>query len=274
MMVRLIAALLLASPVLAAPVDVMIVGAYHFGNPGRDINNMKVDSVLTPQRQAELDRVAKALATFKPTHVMVEMQSDAPGFQIGEYERFGPAMLATQANEIVQIGYRTAARAGVKVINGIDEQPKDGEPDYFPYDKVQETAAKFKQSAQVEALNAPIAASVKAFEVAQKTRSVAQMLMLTNDPAGEYADMDSYYGMLPIGDRDTQTGADLNAGWYLRNAKIFGKLMQVARPDAKQPQRVLVIYGAGHNFWLRHFASLTPGYRSVDPMPYLAAAAK
>jgi hypothetical protein len=74
--------------------------------------------------------------------------------------------------------------------------------------------------------------------------------------------------MLAVGDKDQQTGADLNAGWYLRNAKIFGKLMHVAKPG----DRVLVVYGSGHGFWLRHFASLTPGYRNVDVMPYLAKA--
>ena len=252
------------------PVEVMVVGAYHFGNPGLDTNNMKADSVLTPQRQAELERVAKALAGFKPTHVMVEMQSEAPNFAIAEYDRFGPEMLAKEANEIVQIGYRTARVAGVKTINGIDEQPKNGEPDYYPYDKVQETAMKFGQSAQLEALNAPVAAAIKALEIEQKSLSVAQMLIKVNDPVGVHADMNSYYGMLPIGDRNEQTGADLNAGWYLRNAKIFGKLMQVAKPG----DRVLVIYGGGHGYWLRHFASLVPGYRNVDVMPYLEKAAK
>ncbi|MBC7522285.1 MAG: hypothetical protein H7268_14485 [Sandarakinorhabdus sp.] len=255
-----------------APIEVMVLGAYHFGNPGLDTNNIKVDSVLTPQRQADLARVAKALAAFKPTHVMVEMQSEAPDFAIAEYGRFDDAMLASEANEIVQIGYRTARAAGLKTVNGIDEQPKDGEPDYYPYDKVQETAAKFGQTAVLDALNAPVAASVKDFEAAQETHSVGQMLMKVNDPAGLQSDMDSYYGMLAIGDRDAQTGADLNAGWYLRNAKIFGKLMQVAKPGAKEPVRVLVVYGGGHGFWLRHFASLTPGYRSVDVMPYLAKA--
>lgn len=255
-----------------APIEVMVLGAYHFGNPGLDTNNIKVDSVLTPQRQADLARVAKALAAFKPTHVMVEMQSEAPDFAIAEYGRFDDAMLASEANEIVQIGYRTARAAGLKAVNGIDEQPKDGEPDYYPYDKVQETAAKFGQTAVLDALNAPVAASVKDFEAAQKTHSVGQMLMKVNDPAGLQSDMGSYYGMLAIGDRDAQTGADLNAGWYLRNAKIFGKLMQVAKPGAKEPVRVLVVYGGGHGFWLRHFASLTPGYRSVDVMPYLAKA--
>ncbi|MBC7506076.1 MAG: hypothetical protein H7267_10185 [Sandarakinorhabdus sp.] len=259
-----------APPPTPAPVEVMILGAYHFGNPGLDINNVKVDSVLTPAKQAELQRVAKALATFKPTHVMVEMRSEAPSFAVAEYDRFGPDMLAKEANEIVQIGYRTAHAIGLKTVNGIDEQPKDGEPDYFPYDKLLETAAKFSQTAQLAALNIPVAAWSKAFEAEQKTHSVAQMLMKMNDPAGIQGNMLGYYGMLPIGDRDEQTGADLNAGWYLRNAKIFGKLMQVAKPG----DRVLVVYGGGHGYWLRHFASQVPGYRNVDVMPYLAKAAK
>lgn len=258
------------APVTAAeaPIEVMVLGAYHFGNPGRDTNNMQVDSVLVPERQRELDRVGKALASWRPTHVMVEMQSDAPDFAVAEFGRFDDAMLARDANEIVQIGYRTARLAGVKAVNGIDEQPKDGEPDYFPYDKVQETAGRFGQTATLQALNAPIAAWVKAFEAAQKSKSVSQMLMEINGPAYDRVSVDSYYGMLTIGDKDTQTGADLNAGWFLRNAKIFGKLMQVAKPG----DRVLVVYGGGHGFWLRHFASLTPGYRNVDVMPYLAKA--
>jgi hypothetical protein len=265
----ILSVLMMAVSVQAAPpVEVMVLGSYHFGNPGLDTNNMQVDSVLTPQKQAELDRVAKALASFKPTHVMVEMQSDAPDFTVAEYARFNDAMLAKEANEIVQIGYRTARLAGLKTVNGIDEQPKAGEPDYYPYDKVQETAAKFGQTAALQALNAPVAVRMKQFEAEQKTRSVGQMLMTSNDPADVLNNIDSYYGMLPIGDGDTQTGADLNAGWYLRNAKIFGKLMQVAKPG----DRVLVVYGGGHGFWLRHFASLTPGYRNIDVLPYLAKA--
>jgi hypothetical protein len=53
--------------------------------------------------------------------------------------------------------------------------------------------------------------------------------------------------------------------WYLRNAKIFGKLMTVTNPG----DRVLVVYGSGHNYWLRHFATETPGFRNVDPRPFL-----
>ena len=271
-MIRAAAVLLvsLAAPVAAAPapVEVMVLGTYHFGNPGLDLNNIKVDSVLTPKRQAELDRVAKALATFKPTRVMVEMQSEAPEFAVAEYRRFDDAMLAAQANEIVQIGYRTARIAGIKMVNGIDEQPKEGEPDYFPFDKVQSAAKTFGQVAFLEATNVPVAKEIGKFEALQKTDTVAQLLSWFNTPGRAVTGMTSYYSILTIGDFDNQAGADLNAAWYLRNAKIFGKLMHIARPG----DRILVIYGSGHGYWLRHFASETPGYRNVDVLPYLAKA--
>lgn len=261
--------IILATPVLAAPpVEVMVLGAYHFANPGLDLNNVKVDSVLTPRRQAELAKVAKAIDVFRPTHVMVEMQSNAPDLAVTDYASFDDAMLAKDPNEIVQIGYRIARNAGLKAVYGIDEQPKDDEPDYFPFDKVQEAAAKFGQTKGLEASNTGVAAASKVFEADLPTHNVGQLLTRMNTPGTPITGLDSYYSILTIGDHDNQAGADLNAAWYLRNAKIFGKLMSLVKPG----DRVLVVYGAGHGYWLRHFASETPGFRFVDPLPYLAKA--
>ena len=56
-----------------------------------------------------------------------------------------------------------------------------------------------------------------------------------------------------------------NAAWYQRNAKIFAKLMQIVQPD----DRILVIFGSGHSFWLRHFVQNTPGFQLIEPGDYL-----
>lgn len=248
-------------------VQVMVLGAYHFGNPGLDTNNVKVDSVLTRAKQAQLEAVAKVLLAFRPTRVMVEMESKAPSLATTAYSRFSIADLATDANEITQIGFRVANLAGLKTVEGIDEQPGPAEPDYYPYDKLQEAAVKFGQIGLIDSGNAPIKAWLAKFEQDQKTRSVAELLIRINtDPI--YTEISGYYKWLPIGDNDSQTGADLNAAWYLRNAKIFGKLMHAARPG----DRVLVVYGGGHGYWLRHFAAAVPGYRLIDPVPYLKLA--
>ena len=249
-------------------VEMMVLGSYHFGNPGLDTHNMKADSVLAPKRQAELDAVARAVLAFKPTHVMVEQQSEAPNLELAEYKKFTMADLLRDENEITQLGYRIAKMANLPVVYGIDEQPKKDEPDYYPYDKVQAAAKQFGQTAMLEQLNAPIGEMVKTFELAQKTATVGQLLLQMNGAKMQTAMVSSYFNMLPIGDTETQTGADLNAMWYLRNAKIFGKALKIAKPG----DRVFVLYGAGHVYWLRHFASHMPGYKFVDPQLYLLTA--
>lgn len=249
------------------PVEVMVLGSYHFGSPAMDVNNIQVDSVLTPGKQAELDALARALLTFRPTKVMVEMESPATDLALPEYRSFTFDRLKTKANERDQIGYRVARMAGHAEVYGIDEQPAEGEPDYFPFDKLQESEAKFGQAGRIAAANAAFKPRLKAFEANQKTQSVAQLLTRMNDARQVRDERFFYYAVLDIGDTNTQSGADLNAMWYLRNAKIFAKLMHVAKPG----DRVLVVYGAGHSYWLRHFAAETPGYRFVDPVPYLKA---
>ncbi|GEO01380.1 hypothetical protein NSE01_32120 [Novosphingobium sediminis] len=266
----LLASFALTTPALAAepPVEVMVLGAYHFGNPGLDVNNVKIDSVLTPEKQRQLEAVAQALLTFRPTRVMVERESSAPDLAVADYAAFTPAKLLTEANEITQIAYRVAHLAKLPMVSGIDEQPGEGEPDYFPYDKMQAAAQKFGQQALIDEPQAALRKQLAKFEVDQKTASVAQLLLRVNtDPS--YTRMDDYYAWLRIGDHDNQAGADLNAMWYLRNAKIWGKLLSVAKPG----DRVLVLFGAGHGYWLRHFASATPGVVAVDPVPLLKKAA-
>ncbi|NBB94095.1 MAG: hypothetical protein GVY32_13100, partial [Gammaproteobacteria bacterium] len=80
---------------------------------------------------------------------------------------------------------------------------------------------------------------------------------------------DLYYGLMRYGDAQEQPGALLNARYYERNARIFTKLTQVIEPG----DRVLVVYGGGHSYWLRHFVSETPGFELVEANDYLAAVA-
>lgn len=264
------AALLLPSVAAArteapATVQVMVLGVYHFDNPGLDIANTRADDPTTPRRQAELARIADALARFKPTRIMVERVGAGEAYAVASYERFSPADLKTQKDEGVQIGYRLARRLGHAHVYGIDERDGPGKPDYFPFDKLQAWSKARGGDARVDAMPAMARASVARIEAAQR-RSIGAALRAMNDPETQRAEQGlGYYALLPVGEKDAQPGADLNGGWYLRNAKIFAKLAQASRPG----DRVLVVFGGGHGWWLRHFASLTPGFADVSVLPYL-----
>lgn len=270
MLLSALAATLSLSLVMAAdppkpePVQVLVLGAYHFGNPGQDLHNMQVDDVRTPAKQAELADVAARLAKFKPTKIAVEAISDRADFAYAKYEGFVPEILTKNSDERVQIGFRLAKNLGHKIVYGIDEQSET--IDYFPFGKVDAYAKEHGQSGFVATLSERVQNIIQEMEAAQKTTPINLMLARENDPARIAADhREFYYPLLRVGDRTTQPGADLNGGWYLRNAKIFAKLSQITKPGDK----ILVLFGGGHAYWLRHFAQNTPGFALVEASEFL-----
>ena len=253
------------SPVPAsAPIQVMVLGTYHFGNPGQDLHNMKVDSVLTPAKQAELADVASCLAKFNPTKIAVEALSYRSDFITKKFQEFTPETLNQDPDERTQIAFRLAHQLSHKSVYGIDEQSKT--IDYFPFDKVDAYAKAHEQGAALGRMQEKVGQMMKQMETAQKTKPVRVMLADMNEPARVLSDHQNfYYALFSLANEKEQPGAELNAAWYQRNAKIFAKLTQIAQPG----DRVLVVFGSGHAFWLRHFVQNTPGFHLVEPCDYL-----
>ncbi|MFL0356892.1 DUF5694 domain-containing protein [Erythrobacter sp. GH1-10] len=250
-------------------IQVMVFGTYHFANPGRDVINLEVDDVLTPQRQREIEVLVQTLAQWNPTKVAVESRAAAPGLELEGFDEV-QELLASTRNESVQIGFRLAHTIGLKTVYGIDEQPGEGEPDYFPIGKVQAYAQANGQGDLLEQLFSVVQERIGAEQAKLPRQSIAESLIFHNDAAVVDAGHDAvYYPMLSIGNGDEQPGAELNAYWYMRNAKMFAKLDLVAEPG----DRVFLIVGSGHATWLRHFVRRMPGYELVDAMPYVLGAA-
>ena len=246
-----------------APVQVMVLGVYHFDNPGLDLNNIETDNVLSQARQRELAALADALLTFEPTAVAVE-RSAPPPYDDPDYADFTRQALAEESSEDAQIGYRVASLAGLDTVYAINEQPSDGEPDYFPYGPVAQFAEETGRAGELEAI-ADISGLIAEFETLQKTHSIPYLLKLHNTG---FIPNDFYWDIIKFGEGETQPGAELAAYWFMRNARIFNKLVQVTEPG----DRIIVVFGAGHGAWLRELVTRTHGYELVDPVPYLDAA--
>jgi len=250
------------------PVQVMVLGTYHFGNPGLDAHNTTADDVCGVHRQEELSAVANALRTFNPTRVMVEWQIDSPDFSIPEYAKFAQSDGPCVRDEIYQIGFRLARLVGLHTVEGIDEKGGPDKPDYFPYQAVQDYARLHDENGILAESDRAFDEATESFNALERTASIAELLAHLNDPNQPIVTNKFYYEWLRIGGKNTWAGAELNAYWYMRNAKIFSKLMTASRPG----DRIVVVFGGGHGFWLRHFAQETPGYAFIDPRPFLARA--
>jgi Family of unknown function (DUF5694) len=241
----------------------MILGTYHFANPGLDVANMAADDVTKPHRQKQLARLTEQLARFAPTKIMVEMQPANDSATIPAFEKFTPADLLKDRNEITQIGFRLAHRMKHAAVYAIDEQSDT--IDYFPFQKLQAYAKAHGVEPALNALTARWQTKAKAMEADQKTKTIGQMLRAQNNPSNILEDQQQYAALLDFGSGKEWPGAELNAAWFLRNAKIHSKLMKLAEPG----DRIVVVYGAGHNYALRDWVKTTRGYQLIEPNAYL-----
>lgn len=234
----------------------MIVGDFHMSNPGRDLHNIQADDMLAPRRQAEIAAAVEGLARFKPTLVAAEWPADLAAQRYAAYRK---GTLEPSHNEVVQLGFRLAAKAALDTVAGIDV---DGE---FPYEAVQAYADAHGMKDVLAGANAQIETFVKTQDETLKTGTVSRVLRYLNDPALTAGGNDFYRTMLKVGGGTEQPGAELLTQWYRRNFLICANLVQRTKPG----DRVVVFYGSGHSFLLRQCVGEMPGYRLVEANDYL-----
>lgn len=255
------AALLFATQAASdPPVEVMILGTYHFANPGLDMHNAEIDDVLSPQRQKEVVAVVDALARFKPTRVAVEAHADElPSRSLPSYAEYLAGKHSQNRNEIHQIGYRLASQMKHEQVYGIDA---DGE---FPFEPLQLYAAANGRAEELQLAVDEIGVRTRQFEERARTASVGQLLREMNEPTRIREDHAWYVRTLSYGAGKTQPGAHLVASWTTRNIQICARLVQLARPG----DRIVVVYGAGHSHLLRQCVQDLPGWKLIEPNDFL-----
>ena len=165
--------------------------------------------------------------------------------------------MSNDPDERTQIAFRLAHQLSQKSIYGIDEQSNT--IDCFPFDKVDTYAKAHQQSAALGRMQEKVAEMIKQMEAAQKTKPVRLMLADVNDPARILSDHQNfYYALLSLGNEKDQPGAELNAAWYQRNAKIFAKLTQIAQPGGRlrvRPRLLAPAFRPKHTRFSAHRAS-------------------
>lgn len=264
-MVRRIATLCLAllaplTAVAAEPARVVIVGTYHFSNPGNDLHNVESVDVATPERQAEIQAAVDALARFEPTVVAVERAAAAADEQ---YTRYLDGRLPTSRSEVVQIGYRLARQRGLPRVHGIDV------PGDFPFGPVHAWAGANGRAGELATMQQEVEAMVSRVGVLQSAHPIGTVLHAMNAPDAIDHGHGFYARLLRFGDGDAQPGADLNAAWAARNLAICARLLQSLEPG----DRAVVVYGQGHAYLLRRCIEETPGVELVEAQDYLPAPA-
>lgn len=247
----------------------LVVGTPHFDNPARDIANIRVENVLTPQRQSEIVAVVERLARFRPNHVAVEWNAADQAKLDKRYADYRAGRYTLTADERDQLGLRLAAKLGLSQVDAVDfmgEPPgKDADYNFVGWMKAHGRSAEwtaFQKSAQDQA---------DVFAARQRCSAVGDWLRYFADPAAARANEAPYYTIARFGDLRDNPGANWVGQWHARNLRIYANLARVAgRPG----DRTVVIFGAGHAPLLRANASESGTFAVADVRDYLPSGPK
>lgn len=231
---------LAATPAAPRP-HVLVLGVFHFANPGRDMFNLKVDDVLAPKRQREVAAIVEVLRAFRPTKIAVEASLGSARVA-EEYAAYRAGKFALGRNEIDQLGYRLAKELGHPSVYPVDA---GGE---FPFEPVSEFARQAGREAELEAAIASVPAGLARMEAALATGTLLDALRVVNDNDEVRRGQAFYLAMARFSGGGAYPGPDLAAAWYQRNLRIFANVRSLA---SAPEDRVLVIIGSGHLHWLR-----------------------
>ncbi|GGH84076.1 hypothetical protein GCM10011495_15160 [Hymenobacter frigidus] len=170
--------------------DILLLGTFHFNNPGGDVAKTKTFDVMTPKVQAELENIVKKISVFHPNKIFVEWPWNEQqeldvlyeAYLGGNYEQYINATYPKPSkrdfylkSEIIQLAFRAGKKAKLTRIHAIDYKKTS-----FPFDSVM----KAMQTAKQVALMQQAQEASKRYETSQnkklETYTLTQLLLDAN----------------------------------------------------------------------------------------------
>lgn len=283
------------SEAVAADADadrsIMLLGVYHFSNPGMDAHNLEVDDYLAEKRQEEIEEVVRRLSAYRPNRVLVEakpsfqsrLDSLYEGYTAGEIEL---SEIDGAVNEIYQLGFRLGKGNDVGRITAVDHPGLwlGGYVDFIAdtLGLTEYLAERDKKKEMIREMNTRFLEN-----------SVLDNLVYSNEWSSIMANH-SYYNDLAIRVADTvgvlftnqeaeqeidgltytlrsfdfeNIGVELVTEWYKRNFFIYRNILE----NTTDGDRALLIIGQGHVRILHQLLSDSPEFGIIEPNTYLNA---
>ncbi|MDW2886040.1 DUF5694 domain-containing protein [Exiguobacterium artemiae] len=213
---------------------VLLLGSIHFDRPDNgDLLHLRGGSMLTPDRQKQIEDVLNVLSDFRPTKVMLETRSENQHDLTLEYAAYRAGNLTLTADERHQLGFRLAAQMNLadllaidwnQMVDGVPSlgQLRDEEPERFDEIIAKETERIRQMEHEFSEL--PLLSFLHKINTDGRTREMHQ----------------TYLTLACLGVSGMEWMARY---WYVRNLMIFKNILtQSEGPE----ERIVVIYGLAH----------------------------
>lgn len=261
---------ILFSSHLYAQKEVLLIGTFHFNNPGYDVVKTKTFDVMSPQSQKQLEVISNKIKTYHPDKIFVEWEFDQQqkldtlfnlylNDSYFEYvsKKYPKSTFYVQ-NEIIQLAFRTAKKLGHKKVYAID-YPYAGD---FPFDSLMNEISKAKQLGIKNKIESMMVEMSDKLNLDRDTKTLTQMLLENNTSTYRSEDIGAYLSLFNRGgSEDNFVGAHINAEWYKRNLFMYSLLQKKIESADK---KVMVLLGSGHVTLFKDFISKDSYLKAVE----------
>ena len=238
------------------PVKVLLLGVFHFSNPGLDVAKFKGADILSEQRQKEVMQVAENLKSFAPDKIFIEGTPESQGKMDSLLNEYKKGKYTLSSNEIDQLGLRLAKELNLSKVYAVDYRDAD-----FPFDSLMKSAAEAGQTDIINWVQRTIDTVQSSFNEALSKSTITQMLLRENTPEAIRLQNEFYFRVLPAGKEGNHVGSYLVSEWWRRNMIIYENILK--RLDGSE-KSILVIFGSGHTALLSQMMRYNSNIELVD----------
>lgn len=258
-------------------IKIILLGTFHF-NQSLDSNSRLHSNLFTPKRQNEIDILVNKLVKQKPDKIFLEFTEKNQPFYDNVYNEYlkgiEPQSTRVKANEIVQLGMKTAKKLNHKKVFGINYQPQElSDTTYKPKNNVDKAVkdlyaalGNFNDSTRTNAsfydLRYPYKFP-KQDSLLQKVTLTDFLLHINSEKKLQGAEYSEWNYFLSMGTGNDMSSTDyVGTFWYGANLKNFNNLMR--QVDYKNDNCYLIIYGTNHIPFLKYLFNLNPYFEVLD----------
>jgi len=236
--------------------QILLIGTFHYANPGRDIAQVKAFDIMSDKTQKELETMSDKIKKFGPDKIFVEWTYSKQAKLDQFYNKNTDSLFKSDKNEITQLALRTAKKLNHKKLYGIDYHTR------FPYDSLMMSMEKANQKDLMKINDE----STKEFENQHNQRigkiSLIDMMLFYNKKETENQNIQWYLEVANrTGNPDDFTGASLVSNWYKRNLYMYSLVQKLTEST---DNKIMVLLGAGHAAMLREFIKHDPTFELVE----------
>jgi len=246
--------------------QVLLIGTFHFNNPGLDVAQTETFDILKSESQIELEKIAKAIKDFGPDKIFVEwpyneaeeLDSIYNVYSVREFSKDTSRSDFYRKNEIFQLAFRAA-----KKLDHPRVYPMDYNGTSFPYDSLMKTIEKNNQTSLKKEIDEKVAQFESEFnDQLNNGWSLTQIILDNNSKESRMSNISFYTDLSSrVGKVDEFVGAYLTSEWYRRNIYMWSVIQKMTE---NSDEKIMVLVGAGHAAIFDQIISYTPNWQITE----------